>query len=295
MSKLWLGLAENHCLWVEDQPDRENAGLLAWLFVSDFVKRKGSFSTDHNMNSRDLYIHAESLQNMMVARATGGEVRARDYLEARQALVSEPSIQHLVPSFVQTARSPDQFWSYIQKASEKYAGRREHIWAGFRPLMEHLEGGGGVPADGLTSSMLERLDAEHVQAAWTKALQRRATDPEGAITSARTLIEAACKHILDTSAAVYDDKDDLPKLYKQTAELLNIAPSQHTEQVFKQILGGCTAVVEGLGTLRNRLSDAHGKGKVGAKPAARHAELAVNLSGTLAMFLLATWEAQKTK
>ena len=90
----------------------------------------------------------------------------------------------------------------------------------------------------------------------------------------------------------YDDGADLPKLYKQTAETLKLAPSQHTEAVFKQILGGCTAVVEGLGSLRNRLSDAHGKGRVGAKPAPRHAELAVNLSGALATYLLATWEAR---
>lgn len=90
----------------------------------------------------------------------------------------------------------------------------------------------------------------------------------------------------------YDETIDLPKLYKETAKVLNIAPSQHTEEVFKQILGGCTAVIEGLGTLRNRLSDAHGKGKVGVKPAPRHAELAVNLSGSLASYLLATWEAR---
>lgn len=91
----------------------------------------------------------------------------------------------------------------------------------------------------------------------------------------------------------YDDAVDLPKLYKETAKVLNLAPSQHTEEVFKQILGGCTAVIEGLGTLRNRLSDAHGKGKVGVKPASRHAELAVNLSGSLASYLLATWETRK--
>jgi len=77
-----------------------------------------------------------------------------------------------------------------------------------------------------------------------------------------------------------------------TAETLNLAPSQHTEAVFKQVLRGCTAVVEGLGSLRNRLSDAHGKGKVGSKPAPRHAELAVNLSGALATYLLATWDAR---
>jgi hypothetical protein len=132
----------------------------------------------------------------------------------------------------------------------------------------------------------------HVQAAWLKALERKASDPEGAITSARTLIESVCKHILDAAGVEYDDGTELPKLYKLTAEILNLAPSQHTEAVFKQVLGGCTAVVEGLGSLRNRLSDAHGKGKGGSKPAPRHAELAVNLSGALATYLLATWDAR---
>ena len=138
------------------------------------------------------------------------------------------------------------------------------------------------------------MDAAHVQAAWMKALDRRIVDPEGAITSARTLIESVCKHILDEAAISYDDATDLPKLYKQTAEILNLAPSQHTEPIFKQILGGCTAVIEGLGSLRNRLSDAHGKGRIGSKPLPRHAELAVNLSGALASYLLATWEAKSS-
>ena len=63
--------------------------------------------------------------------------------------------------------------------------------------------------------------------------------------------------------------------------------SQHTEKVFRQVLGGCTAVVEGLGSLRNKLGDAHGKGRLPVKPAPRHAELAVNLAGAMATFLVA--------
>ena len=158
--------------------------------------------------------------------------------------------------------------------------------------MDALERGGLAPSDSSVTTALEKFDAAHVQAAWSKALDRRSSDPEGAITSARTLIESVCKHILDEAKVSYDDTADLPKLYKQTAEILKLAPSQHTEQIFKQILGGCTSVVEGLGSLRNRLSDAHGKGRIGIKPAPRHAELAVNLSGTLANYLLATWEAR---
>lgn len=109
---------------------------------------------------------------------------------------------------------------------------------------------------------------------------------------ARTLLESVCKHILDELDITYNEGMDLPPLYKATSTALKLAPSQHTEEVFKQILGGCTAIVGGLGALRNRLSDAHGKGKVGIRPAPRHAELAVNLAGTMATYLVATWRTR---
>ena len=63
----------------------------------------------------------------------------------------------------------------------------------------------------------------------------------------------------------------------------------------KQVLGGCTAVVEGIGAIRNALGDAHGKGKLSTKPKARHAELAVNLAGACAIFLIETWEENHKK
>ncbi len=58
---------------------------------------------------------------------------------------------------------------------------------------------------------------------------------------ARTLLESVCKHILEEARTEYDETPDLNKLYRQTAELLKLAASQHTEKVFKQILGGCTS------------------------------------------------------
>jgi hypothetical protein len=149
------------------------------------------------------------------------------------------------------------------------------------------------PSDAAITSTVEAVNSGYIQEAWHKALDRRATDAEGAITAARTLLESVCKHILDVSLATYDDSADLPKLYTLTAKQLNLSPSQHTEQLFKQILGGCQTVVEGLGAVRNRHSDAHGKGASGTKPAPRHAELAVNLSGAMATFLLQTSEARK--
>ena len=149
--------------------------------------------------------------------------------------------------------------------------------------------------DESVTETLIRLDSASVQAAWQKALERRYDDPEGAITSARTLLEAVCKHILDEDEILYEDKDDMPKLYRRVAKHLNLSPSQHTERLFRQILGGCHAIVEGLGSIRNKLGDAHAGGKKIVRPASRHAELAVNLAGAMAQFLVATREVRKIK
>jgi hypothetical protein len=47
--------------------------------------------------------------------------------------------------------------------------------------------------------------------------------------------------------------------------------------------------------MRNALGDAHGKGKSSVIPGAWHAELAVNLAGASAIFLIETWEERHKK
>ncbi|MGO4126788.1 abortive infection family protein [Inquilinus sp. YAF38] len=143
------------------------------------------------------------------------------------------------------------------------------------------------------SERLEAFDAEHVHVAWRRALERRGADPEGAITVARTLVESVCKHILDDAGVAYADDADLPKLWALAAEVLQLAPSQHQEPVFKAILGNCQSVVQNLAAIRNKVGDAHGQGRKAVRPTSRHAELAVNLAGAMASFLVATWEERQ--
>ena len=107
-------------------------------------------------------------------------------------------------------------------------------------------------------------------------------------------METVCQHILEALGVRYADTDDLLTLYWLTADALNLSPSQHTELVFREILGGCQTVVDGLEALTHPPSDARGAGQAGLRPAARHAELAVNLAGTMATFLLATWDSKRT-
>lgn len=150
-----------------------------------------------------------------------------------------------------------------------------------------------APVEAIVDAALFKFDPGTVHERWRTAIDRRNSDPRSAITSARTLLEDVCKWILEEEGKGYGEKDDLPVLYRNLAKILNLAPDDHTEQLFKQILGSCQSVVESLGALRNKLGDAHSQGPKRTKPLPRHAELAVNLAGSMATFLVATWEARK--
>ena len=234
------------------------------------------------------------LKSIIASRAEGGEISDWVYRLLRADFFDDPITQKLLPQFVGSNIDGKGLWSYLKGYHEgggAYAARRKHINEEFLPLLDYLSDT-GAPADAGVSAALSRYDADGVTVAWQKALDRRKSDPEGAITAARTLLEEVCKHILDDAGVTYEDKWDLPKLYSNTAKRMNFAPSQHTEETFKRILGGCHAIVESLGGLRNKISDAHGGGRRKVRPSERHAALAVNLAGSMAMFLIETWQKQ---
>ncbi|HUX00591.1 MAG: abortive infection family protein [Phycisphaerae bacterium] len=245
--------------------------------------------------AQQLLEKVEALRNMLSSHATGGGADESQFRSLRNELVKNPLIKDRLPRFVRTCRTLEDFWGFIKPKFAHYSERRSYLLEEFAPVLDFLEQLNTAPSDEASNAVLAKVDAPHVITAWQKALERRETDPEGAITAARTLLETVCKHILDDIGASYDDKADLPDIYRRTARVLNLAPDQHTQAVFRQILGGCTAVVEGLGALRNRLSDAHGRGKRATRPLSRHAGLAVNLAGTVASFLMETWEARNAE
>src|SRR5438876_7527494 len=136
----------------------------------------------------------------------------------------------------------------------------------------------GVPLDADVSKSLRAFDAARVEDAWNDARKHRLDNPRIALTAARELLESVCKHILDLSRAPYDDRADLPELYRVTTRSLDLAPSQQSEDTFRRIFGSCTSIVESVGSLRNFFGSAHGRGSEDATAAPRHAELAVNLA-----------------
>lgn len=243
--------------------------------------------------SDDLLEAVESLKMMLVSHATGGHPDNAEYVSSRRDLQNKPRIWKQLPRCVHVCRDLSEFWSFIKGKFGTYAERRDYLRSEFDAVLTTLESESRTPSDDAISQTIGNVDSAYIIEAWQKALERRATDPEGAITAARTLLESVCKHILDELEVAYNDSADLPNLYSLTAKQLKLSPSQHTESVFKQILGGCQTVVEGLGALRNRHSDAHGKGARAIRPSARHAALAVNLSGTMATFLLETFDMRR--
>lgn len=230
----------------------------------------------------------EYFQNGLVSRATGNSFEEEYYKQARATLISKSYLKHLIPKWINTNRTIDQFWLFIKNKYDNYEERRKFIWNEFTPLLNYLEQKSISPIE---NSIV--FDEAYIHDQWQKALERKQIEPEGAITLARTLIECILKYILDEQNIQYNDGADLPDLYKLVAKSLNLAPELHQEQIFKQILGGASGIVTGLGALRNKLGDAHGKSKLSVKPSERHSELAVNLAGSMAIFLFKTFKETK--
>ena len=234
------------------------------------------------------------MEGILIAAATGGLRENPHYETLRGEFMASHEVKDLLPNFVRIHRRLDAFWPFIKSEADTYAKRRQIISNAFTPLLDRLDNFNRNPSDEAVGDTFLSFDSESVHAVWKKALNRRDSDPDGAITSARTLLETVCKRILDELEITYDDKTDLPKLYTNVAKGLNIAPNQHSENAIKAILGGIIQSVNGIGTLRNILSDSHGRGgRLSVKPLPRHASLAVNTAGAVATFLVETFNARK--
>lgn len=131
---------------------------------------------------------AQYLQNMLISEATGGSADDRDYQILRRHFVDQAEVKDLLPAFIRTNRDLAQFWQFIKYKFKHYAERRNYIYEKFVPLLDFLEGKTSGPADSAISDGLKSFDEDSVHSVWSRALERRKSDPEGAITAARTLL-----------------------------------------------------------------------------------------------------------
>ncbi len=244
----------------------------------------------------DIFECVVHLKNNILGLTTEGGSEAA-YKLARTRLMNVNSIKRLLPKFVlhsSDAASVKAALMNVARDGGSWAKRRDHVNEAFKPVLVFLESGGGA-ADATITHGLTCYDAPEVQAVWAKALERRLSDPNGAVTVASTLLEEVCKHIIEDSGNEWGRTWNIPKLYAEVAKLLNLAPGQHNEEIFKTILGSCQSVVQSIGSLRNNGGDAHAGGRMRVSYKPRHAALAVNLAGSMALFLIETWQARNER
>jgi hypothetical protein len=142
---------------------------------------------------------------------------------------------------------------------------------------------------------LDVLSLAYVRELEAKTDQRlAASDFEGAITTARTMLEAVLleleRRLLEAPG---DHKGDLQRLFKAVAKQLRIDDSRaDLDDNFKQVVRGLVQVVNGLAPIRNKMSDGHPRAR---KPAAHHARVIANAAKTVATFLIESYVFQRDK
>jgi len=120
------------------------------------------------------------------------------------------------------------------------------------------------------------------------------SDPADAILAARELLESVCHVVIEAHGADAPRNPSLGQLYGQAADLLGlraeaIEGDDAASKAAKQVLQGLMNIAVGMGELRTRVGRGHGRATL--TPARqRHAELATNAAGTLALFMLDTWQ-----
>lgn len=118
-------------------------------------------------------------------------------------------------------------------------------------------------------------------------------DPPLAISSAKALVEATCKHVLEELNQPYDDKADLPALVKSVQKALKvhpdtIAPTAKGRDTIVRTLSNLSQVAIGLAELRNEYGPDHGRTRSTSAMRPRHAHLAIGAAQTYCRFLLET-------
>ncbi len=123
-------------------------------------------------------------------------------------------------------------------------------------------------------------------------------DPPLAISSAKALIEATCKHVLEELGTPYDDKADIPSLVRSVQQTLKvspdtIAPTAKGRETIIRILSNLSQVTVGIAELRNEYGPDHGRTRSSGGLGPRHAQLAVGTAHTYCYFLLETLNARR--
>lgn len=116
-------------------------------------------------------------------------------------------------------------------------------------------------------------------------------NPGLAFDLAKTLVESTCRTILTERRISWNERDDLPSLFREIRNTLPVLPPQESgeaevRQSIIQTLSGLSSTVQGLSELRNQLSFAsHGSDRDRPAMDSTHAILAAQAADAVVGFL----------
>ena len=151
----------------------------------------------------------------------------------------------------------------------------------------------------LTELPLEELrDPSVINEHLTRLDSTGDSDPPLAISSAKALVEATCKLVLEELGIAYDDRADIPELVKAVQKALkihpdDIAPTAKGRDTIVRTLSNLSQLVVGLAEFRNEYGPDHGRTRSTSGVRPRHAHLAVGAAQTFCRFLLETLKERR--
>ena len=145
----------------------------------------------------------------------------------------------------------------------------------------------------------ERLNHDNVLSR-IRIIEREAeSSPTDSIGSAKELIEAVCKDIIERSGASYDRKSSPAALVKEALKCLKLAPDDIPERsrgvdAVRATLNSLANIAHQMDELRGLYGSGHGKPSSSRGLLPRHARLAVGSSATLCLFLIEAFEQRES-
>lgn len=241
------------------------------------------------------------VQQFVPAFVMGPAGRFRETRDQLDRLNSSTEGREVLKAMMAAVLYPPDYAQHSWFLDEDIDTFNNHLWYdGYRLVREarivRLEELARSPvlSDLLTDRLVE-LNWSVVSQEFKRMIDNSENDPEDSITAACALVEAVCRSIL------VELEQDLPKdrtvtvLYKSAAKELGISAdrediSPDVSEEVKRILGSLAGTVAGIGHLRTKGGDAHGREFTARRVDSRFAQLAVGSAATLAQFLIETWQ-----
>ena len=180
--------------------------------------------------------------------------------------------------------------SYRDSKAEIEKKLAEH---GLRYHQGRVIGSAGPTAKDLQSIILSR-DLPTLRVEFDRSLESIESDPAASVTAACATLEEFCNIYIEYEGIEPPSKIGAQSLWKVVRRHIGASPTPDMDKKLKQILSGLASVLDGVSSLRNTASSAHGHGRV-YRVEPRHARLAVNAAHALVLFLMEVWDNRKDR